>query len=197
MRKIALALLTFFVFAVPAYAQTCPAKLTGRPIEDAKAAAACKAASTVTNAATSAITELSKTFQDIADFIGDEIDGAARLSIATDIKDGNGEQCWLAMRTFGKVIKAHPVPITFKVAQDLQALRLVAIAANKLCADAHCTQVFADASNAVQTVGGGQLPIPSLNSLCAKVPQVAVVEPVPLPADMTEAPAVTPIPTPQ
>lgn len=177
-----------------AYAQTKkrPA-LTLDPVADIKNALAPTAATATTNA----LAPLVKAFNDIAAYIGADIDGAVRLSIATDIKDGNGEQCLIALRAFGKVLKAHPVPATLNVAQDLEALRLLAISANKLCADSHCTQVFADVSNAVQTVSGGSIPVPTLNSLCSKVPQVAVAAPVDLPADMTAAPATTaPTPTP-
>ena len=127
---------------------------------------------------------LSKPFQAIADLINSDLDGAIKLSTQIpELQDGNGQQCWIAMKQFGAVVKAHPLPLTGHAATDLEAARLMAMAANKLCNDPHCTQVFADLAGAVQTVAPVNLsvPIPSLHDLCSKVPQVAVAPPVSVP----------------
>jgi len=135
---------------------------------------------------------LAKPFQDLATFIGDDIDAAVALSTTIPaLQDGNGQQCWMGMQQFSAVVKAHPVPLTLKVATDLEALRLAMMAANNLCANPHCTQVFADLANGVQQLSAVNLsvPIPSLNSVCSKVPQIAVVAPVA--ANATPVPAAT------
>ena len=128
---------------------------------------------------------LMKPFQDLANFIGDDIDGAIALSTQIpEVQDGHGQQCLMAMKTFGTIFKAHPKPLTFHVATDLEALRLFQISANNLCGNPHCTQVFADLATTIQTAApvNFSIPIPSLHDLCAKVPQIAVVDPVKLPA---------------
>jgi len=127
---------------------------------------------------------LAKMFQDIADLIGSDSDAAIALSTAIpDLQDGNGQQCWMGMKVFGEVVKAHPVPLTLKAQTDLEGMRLLIMAANKLCSNTACTQVFADLTNGINTVAPVSLPValPSLNSLCSKVPQIAVVAPVPVP----------------
>lgn len=121
---------------------------------------------------------LMKPFEDLANFIGDDIDGAISLSVQIpEVQDGHGQQCLMALKTFGTIFKAHPKPLTFHIATDLEALRLFQISANNLCGNPHCTQVFADLANTIQTAApvGVSIPIPSLHDLCSKVPQIAVV----------------------
>lgn len=190
---IALALL----LASPALAQTnrkAAQPLTGNPIEDIGNAIKGQTGQATAGAAIQNL--LAKPFQDLANFIGDDSAAAIALSTAVpELQDGHGQQCWMAMRQFGEVAKAHPVPLTFKVQTDVEAFRLLLMAANNLCANPHCTQVFADMANAVQTMApiNASIPVPSLNGICAKVPQVAVVPPVTVPATTTPAPA-TPSP---
>jgi hypothetical protein len=125
---------------------------------------------------------LAKPFQDIANFIGADAIGAISLATAIpELQDGHGQQCWMAMKQFGDVIKAHPVPITFHVIQDYETLRLLGMATNNLCSNVHCTQVFADATAMAQAASPMPLAIPSLHDLCTKVPQIAVVAPVTVP----------------
>jgi hypothetical protein len=141
-----------------------------------------------------ALAAISKPFQDLANFIGDDADAAIALSTTIpEIQDGNGQQCWMAMKVAGSVFKAHPVPATLRVISDFEALRLVAMAANKLCADVHCTVVFADAGAMAQAASPVPLVIPSLHDLCGKIPQIAVVAPVSVPPPPV-TPAVTPVP---
>lgn len=124
-------------------------------------------------------TVLAKPFQDIATFIGADADAAVALSTAIPaLQDGHGQQCWMAMKSFGDIIKAHPVPITFHVINDYETLRLLGIATNNLCSNVHCTQVFADATAMAQAASPMPLAIPSLHDLCTKVPQIAVVPPI-------------------
>ena len=73
---------------------------------------------------------------------------------------------------------------TFKVSTDLEALRLLMMASNNLCSNAHCTQVFGDLASGIAQLAplNASIPVPSLHDLCAKIPQVAVVPPVTAPA---------------
>ncbi len=125
---------------------------------------------------------LAKPFTDLANFINSDAASAATLATAIPgLQDGHGQQCWIAMGQFTAVLKAHPIPATLHAATDLEALRLAAMAANNLCQNAHCTQVFTDLSNSIQKASpvGVSIPVPSLSSLCAYVPQVTVIPPVP------------------
>lgn len=131
---------------------------------------------------------LAKPFQDITDLIGDDVDNAIILATAIpNLKDGHGQQCWIALRDFTDVAKAHPLPLTAQIATDLQAIRLQAIAANRLCSNIHCTQMFTDYSSMAQAVASaavgaigslGARALPSLSDACAKIPQIALVDPV-------------------
>lgn len=181
--------LTFLPMSASAAPKLVPP--TGHPVADIENALNPTAPNSV---ADKALTALAKPFQDIVNFIGADLDGAVTLSIATDIKDGHGQQCWIALRSFSKIFKAHPLPLTLKAATDFESLRLLGIATNQLCTNVHCTQVFADASAMAQAASPVPLVIPSLHDLCTKVPQIAVVDPVPLPADMLPAVDVVPAP---
>lgn len=182
----------------PAFAQPAVTGNLAKDLATDRANIAKRAASSATTAATdtadSVLAALAKPFQDLATFIGEDIDAAVTLSTAIpSLQDGNGQQCWMGMQQFSAVVKAHPVPLTLKVATDLQALRLSMMAANNLCANPHCTQVFADLSNGVQQLAvgiGSSIPVPSLNAVCSKVPQIAVVAAVTVPA--TPAPTAAP-----
>jgi hypothetical protein len=193
MKRLTLAILCLALASWPAHAQLA---VTGNPAKDlatdraniAKRAAA-GAVNSTTATADDALAALAKPFQDLAAFIGDDINGAVTLStVIPTLQDGNGQQCWMGMQEFSAVVNAHPVPITLKVATDLEALRLAMMAANNLCANPHCTQVFADLSNGIQQLAvgiGSSIPVPSLNAVCSKVPQIAVVAPIaatPVPA---------------
>lgn len=173
-------LLSAFLFAPPAMAQT--RGPIGQKIHDDLAGKATdKSAAVLDNIATA----LAKPFKDIADFIGSDADGAVKLAtVIPALQDGHGQQCWIAMKSFGDIIQAHPVPITFHVLQDYETLRLLGMATNNLCSNTHCTQVFADLTSMAQAASPIQLAIPSLHDLCTKVPQIAAV------------PAITVTPTP-
>ena len=184
MRRITLAILCLALASWPAHAQTKrpPLAITGNPIEDIKTDIANAATTPAVSASEQKIlAALAKPFQDLANFIGEDADGAIALSTAIPaLQDGHGQQCWMATKQFADVIKAHPVPLTLKVSTDLEALRLLMMASNNLCANAHCTQVFGDLASGIAQLAplNASIPIPSLHDLCAKIPQVAVVPPV-------------------
>jgi hypothetical protein len=150
------------------------------------------------NALDSIATVLAKPFQDIANFIGEDADGAVALATAIpNLQDGHGQQCWIAMQSFGAIIKAHPIPITFHVINDYESLRLLGIATNNLCSNVHCTQVFADFSAMAVAASPMPLAIPSLHDLCTKVPQIAVVPPITLTDTTKGITTAAPAPTPE
>lgn len=119
---------------------------------------------------------LAKPFQDLADLLSSDVDEAIRLSTAIpNLQDGNGQACWFAMRDFGKVFKEHPVPLTLKLAQDIEGMRLLIMAANRLCQTSACTQVFQDGASLATSISPVPLPVPSFSSVCGKIPAIAVV----------------------
>lgn len=131
---------------------------------------------------------LSEPMQQLADFIAGGFDDAVTLSTAvSNLQDGNGQACWSVLREYSAVLKAHPIPITLKFAADLESLRLLNMAAKKVCQTASCTQVFNELANGITSLSPISVPIPSISALCAKVPDIAVVAATPTP---------TPSPTP-
>lgn len=176
-----LAVLLTAAVALPAMAQVPRKRLTGNVVRDIGNALNPTPSSTAStsNPLDQAIAALAKPFQDIANFIGEDADGAIALAtVIPEIQDGHGQQCWMAMASFGKIVKAHPVPLTFHVITDFETLRLLAIATNNLCTNVHCTQVFADGTSMAQAASPVPLMVPTLHDLCTKVPQIAVVAPV-------------------
>lgn len=143
---------------------------------------------------------LAKPFQDLADFIGEDAEDAIALSTSIPgMADGHGQQCWIAARNFTAVIKAHPLPLTGGAMRDLEGLRLLNIAAKRLCEDSHCTQVFTDLKNAAITIaqtGFGAIGatavrgVPGLQDVCTQIPNVPLADPLlPVPP----APVVKPV----
>ena len=191
-RILILALAT--LLAGPSFAQTRTKDILGIPggvIHNPIPSAATSAGLGESNV----MTALAKPFQDLATFISSDAQGAIVLSTQISaLQDGHGQQCWIAMTSAGDVFKAHPVPLTLKVMTDLESLRLLEMAANNLCSNVHCTQVFADLSALAQAISPLPLAIPTLHDLCGKIPQVAMVAPVTYTAPTT--PVVTPTPTP-
>jgi hypothetical protein len=117
---------------------------------------------------------LAKPLQDLADFINGDALGAIKLATEIpELQDPNGAACWSGFQTATKVFTAHPVPLTLKLMTDHEALRLLIMSANRLCANTACTVVFADAANIAQTASPIPLPIPSLQGLCSKIAQLA------------------------
>jgi hypothetical protein len=190
MRRIAFAILCLALASFSAHAQTTkPVKslieLNGpcNPLGDTRPQ--CQQGGPGGVAASAADNVLAALAKPLANFIGEDADGAIALSTAIPaLQDGHGQQCWMATKQFADVIKAHPVPLTLKVSTDLEALRLLMMASNNLCSNVHCTQVFGDLATGIAqlTPLNTSIPIPSLHDLCAKIPQVAVVPLVTVPA---------------
>lgn len=174
-----IAALAFILLVSPAIAENKRPNLF-QPRTDATDNVGTATSSAAGSFADKAFAALAKPFQDIAKFIGDDADAAVALAtVVPEIQDGHGQQCWMEMASFGKVAKAHPLPLTLRVMTDMESLRLLAIATNRLCANVHCTQVFADTSAMAQAASPVPLLIPTLHDLCTKVPQIALVPPVP------------------
>jgi hypothetical protein len=191
---IAILVLGTLVHPDPASAQLPKLRpLTGNIINDLGSGVTDKSAAALDSLGTA----LAKPFNDIANFIGADADGAVALATAIpNLQDGHGQQCWIAMQSFGAIIKAHPVPITFHVINDYESLRLLGIATNNLCSNVHCTQVFADFTAMAQAASPMPLALPSLHDLCTKVPQIAVVPPIPVAASTPTITDTAPAPTP-
>jgi hypothetical protein len=99
-----------------------------------------------------------------------DIAAAAALAISIpNLEDPVGAACWKTWQAAGAVVKAHPLPLTLKLASDIQAARLVAMAIKKVCMDPNCSQVWNDITNQVAALS--VLPIGfSLSTICAKIP---------------------------
>ena len=82
-----------------------------------------------------------------------------------------GNACWLQFNGIGELLKIHPSPLNLKLASDWEALRLLAIGLNQVCANPNCGQMFVDATNAVGALAPIQTGI-SLASICSKIPVV-------------------------
>jgi hypothetical protein len=99
-----------------------------------------------------------------------DIAAAAALAISIpNLEDPVGAACWKTWQAAGAVVKSHPLPLTLKLASDIQAARLVAMAIKKVCMDPNCSQVWNDIQNQVAALS--VLPIGfSLTTICAKIP---------------------------
>ncbi len=114
----------------------------------------------------------------IAGIFASDVKAAEALAISIpDLQDGNGAACWTAGADLAAVVKAHPDPLTGRGLTDLEAMRLSMAATEKICSNPACNQVFAELANGVAQMGLISLPVPSLSSLCAKVPHVSMVAP--------------------
>ena len=63
-----------------------------------------------------------------------------------DLQDGNGHDCAVQGKRFTSVIHDHPLAITGDFINDLQNLRTVSAAAQKICNATSCQAVFGDLS---------------------------------------------------
>lgn len=132
--------------------------------------------------ATDVITQIGNVFS------ADVVSAEALSTAVPALQDGNGAACWTAGTNLASVVKLHPLPISGSALTDLEALRLATAAAEQICSNPACNQVFAELSNGVSQLGVS-ITVPSLSSLCAKVPHVAMV---PVAATTISAPAVVP-----
>ena len=95
---------------------------------------------------------------------------AITLSMQIDgLQDPVGNVCWKSFRGIKAVVKAHPQLLTGNVPGDYEALRLIHIGLNQICANPNCAAMWTD----LQNVAGAINPLIatiSLGSVCAKVP---------------------------
>lgn len=117
-----------------------------------------------------AATLATKSFLDIIrNWVANDIEGAITLATQIpELQDPTGKQCWATFRGIGDVITAHPLPVTLKLASDVQAARLVAMALKKVCVEPACAQVWLDMQNQVAALATIGVPF-TLNSICSKV----------------------------
>jgi hypothetical protein len=165
----------------------------GADIEAAKVRQQAQAGGIQTRSSLSTDNPLAKPLQDLATFISSDATAAIALSTAIpELQDPNGGACWVGFEIAAKVFTAHPVPLTLHAMTDVEALRLLIMASNKLCANAACTVVFADLANVAQTASPVPLPIPSLQQLCSRIAQIS--PPIPgLPAIVAPVDIVPPV----
>lgn len=111
-----------------------------------------------------------KSFLDvIRNWVSSDIEGAISLAtVIPELQDTTGATCWKTFRGIGDVITAHPLPVTLKLASDVQAARLVAMALKKVCIEPACAQVWLDMQNQVAALAPIGVPF-TLNSICSKV----------------------------
>lgn len=139
-----------------------------------------------TNPVQALSTDVAKMLNDLADF-GDAATLATQIP---GLQDNVGSACWQQFAPIQALLKAHPLPLTLKVATDIEALRLAALGLNQVCANPNCGSMWNDAANAANAITGAPLPI-SLGSLCSKVPVITTAAAA---AGTTTAPIGTSIP---
>lgn len=93
----------------------------------------------------------------------------AAIKLANDFADPDAAACWGAFSDIGKVVKAHPLPISLRLASDIQAIRIFTRTLKKTCMLKECTQMFQEISNQVNAFSLVPLPV-SLANICAKIP---------------------------
>jgi hypothetical protein len=142
---------------------------------------------------------LSADMQKLATFISQGFADAEALSVAVPtIQDGNGNTCWKTIGAAATVLQQHP--LTDHITEgpfDLEYVRIIGLLANQVCTNAACTQVFNEASNMASAIAPLPVALPSITSLCAKVPTIALVAPnaTPVTAGATSLPASSPATT--
>ena len=115
-----------------------------------------------------------KQSEDITKFLTDLADISGAITLSQQIpalQDPVGNACWLQFNGIGELLKIHPSPLNLKLASDWEALRLLAIGLNQVCANPNCGQMFLDATNAVGALAPIQNGL-SLASICAKIPVI-------------------------
>lgn len=98
-------------------------------------------------------------------------DNSAAITLATaipELQDPIGQKCWQTFKGLGDVVTAHPLPLTLRLASDIEAARLIQMAIKKVCAEPACNQVWNDMQNQVAALAPISTPF-TLTSICAKV----------------------------
>lgn len=109
----------------------------------------------------------------LAQWTADDITAAQALSTSiTGLQDPVGAACWASFSNLVGLLKQHPIPLTMKVATDLEALRLTHIALKQICENPNCGQMWTDLQNAQAALSIVPLPF-SMQSICARVPAIA------------------------
>jgi hypothetical protein len=107
----------------------------------------------------------------IGGWTAEHIAEAEKLAAAIEgLQDPVGKACWQSFANIGAVLKAHPLPLTLKIAPDIEAARLFFMAVKQVCAQS----VLHAAMGGHRQPGQCALaPIPapiSLQAVCAKIP---------------------------
>jgi hypothetical protein len=151
-------------------------------------------------------------FADIADLLAGDFSTALALASGDPtanpaaIPDPNGAACWTVLQPIAKTIKANPIPLTLKIASDIQKFRLVQIQLQTACETPACTTLFSEVAATGQRIVSS-LPISvnptniSVNpwaKVCAGLPKISTVlattAPVVVPSPVP-TPSPTPVPT--
>jgi len=136
--------------------------LTGDPVQD------------IRNAAGQVQQKVTKDLTSVAQQIETLLDTADAIALATAIpglEDTVGAACWRSFDQLSQVLKLHPLPLTLKVATDIEAARLAAMALNQVCTNPNCGQMWTDAENTAAALSITPMPF-SITSLCAKIPAI-------------------------
>jgi hypothetical protein len=106
----------------------------------------------------------------IQNWADQDVQAAIALATSVDgLPDPVGAACWKTWAGASGVLKAHPLPLTLKLASDVEAARLVAMAIKKVCMDPNCSQVWNDIQNQVTALAIVPLPV-QLASVCSRIP---------------------------
>jgi hypothetical protein len=106
----------------------------------------------------------------IQNWADQDVQAAIALATSVDgLPDPVGAACWKTWAGASGVLKAHPLPLTLKLATDVEAARLVAMAIKKVCMDPNCSQVWNDILNQVTALAIVPLPV-QLASVCSRIP---------------------------
>jgi hypothetical protein len=106
----------------------------------------------------------------IQNWADQDVQAAIALATSVDgLPDPVGAACWKTWAGASGVLKAHPLPLTLKLATDVEAARLVAMAIKKVCMDPNCSQVWNDILNQVTALAIVPLPV-QLASICSRIP---------------------------
>ncbi len=138
------------------------APLTGNIINDVGTA--------IKGAEAKAQSDLTSVFQQLESML-DTGDAVALATQIPGVQDTVGAACWKSFANLSAVLAAHPVPLTLKLAVDIEAMRLATIALNQVCTNPNCGQMWTDASNVATALAVGGIPI-SFASICSKVPAI-------------------------
>lgn len=187
MRSIISIAVALAVMAGTANAQT-RKPLTGNPVTDIQNA--------VTGAQTKIVNDLTTVMKQLEGMV-DTADAIALSTQIPGLQDTVGNACWKSFDGLSQVMKAHPLPVSLKIAPDIEAIRLAAMALNQICTNPNCGQMWTDAQNAATALNVTPMQF-SLPSICAKIPAIgtlagaAVVPVTPAANALGGSPTVTP-----